>query len=531
MDKLPEFSSTCSTFLSKAESISQARALNSLTLKTHSQILEILEIPQLMDTCVRNTYYEEALQLQAHVARLQKKYKSVAVINTIAADVEHCARQMLANLLQQLQADVQLPACLRIIGYLRRLEAFTELQLRVQFLQARDSWFQKVLDAVPSADAYTYITKTVEASRVHLFDIITQYKAVFSHVTDVSQDQSSGLLAGWVLERVSKFLVMLDANLPRLTDRINSILSQCMHFALSLGRVGIDFRLLLPPLFERTIKDMFTTQVKLATSNFRETMANFVLSSHPTIGDFSNDFGLSDTPIVPLSLMAHPPLASFANDTLTAFNDLRECAPLTISDDIGAAVHEALAAVSAALRKFHDNQYHSFDQRELAQFQKLSMAFVDTLVPCMVHCVSAIYPDALFVAKASVSKESGAPGRLILVGDIAEPLIPVCPEIQAKFRAPPLVPVAIKPSESTSTVTTSTTPAATATAAAGEGSAGGDVGAQPKKPPGGTAAVDELGDGGEARGTAEATASATANDAAAAVVPAQTPADAPKLDE
>ena len=228
LEKLPVFSSTCSTFLKKAESISQARKLNSLTLKTHSQILEILEIPQLMDTCVRNAYYEEALQLQAHVARLRKKYKNVVVVNTIAADVEHCARQMLSNLLQQLHADVQLPACLRIIGYLRRLEAFTELQLRVQFLQARDAWFQKVLDAIPSNDAYTYITKTVEASRVHLFDIITQYKAVFSHVTDVSQDESSGLLAGWVLERVSKFLVMLDTHLPRLTDRINSILSQCM---------------------------------------------------------------------------------------------------------------------------------------------------------------------------------------------------------------------------------------------------------------------------------------------------------------
>lgn len=60
------------------------------------------------------------------------------------------------------------------------------------------------------------------------------------------------------------------------------------HFALSLGRVGIDFRLLLPPLFERTIRDIFVAQVKTATNNFRETMSNFVVSAHPSIGDFSN---------------------------------------------------------------------------------------------------------------------------------------------------------------------------------------------------------------------------------------------------
>jgi hypothetical protein len=40
---------------------------------------------------------------------------------------------------------VQLPACLRIIGYLRRLEAFDELQLRVQFLQVRSPPFSPSL--------------------------------------------------------------------------------------------------------------------------------------------------------------------------------------------------------------------------------------------------------------------------------------------------------------------------------------------------------------------------------------------------
>lgn len=97
-----------------------------------------------MDTCVRNAYYEEALQLQAHVVQLKKRHADIAIIQSIADDVEKYGRQMQDNLLTQLRSDVQLPACLKVIGYLRRLNVYTELQLRVQFLQARDAWLQKV---------------------------------------------------------------------------------------------------------------------------------------------------------------------------------------------------------------------------------------------------------------------------------------------------------------------------------------------------------------------------------------------------
>ncbi|XP_039652109.1 conserved oligomeric Golgi complex subunit 8 [Perca fluviatilis] len=80
LDKLPGFGERCRGFVKEAEEIGASRRMNSLTLNRHTEILEILEIPQLMDTCVRNGYYEEALELAAYAKRLEKKHAALPVI-------------------------------------------------------------------------------------------------------------------------------------------------------------------------------------------------------------------------------------------------------------------------------------------------------------------------------------------------------------------------------------------------------------------------------------------------------------------
>ena len=110
----------------------------SLTLARNTSLLEILELPQLMETVVRNGHYEEALQLHNYVTKLAKRQPEVRILSDIQTQVAASMRLMLGQLVGQLRAQVQLPQCLKVISFLRRMDVFTEAELRLKFLQSRE---------------------------------------------------------------------------------------------------------------------------------------------------------------------------------------------------------------------------------------------------------------------------------------------------------------------------------------------------------------------------------------------------------
>ncbi|KAK9854788.1 hypothetical protein WJX84_002798, partial [Apatococcus fuscideae] len=89
-------------------------------------LMELLEIPQLMDTCMRNGNHDDALALRSLLAKLAFLHSDVQVVEKLVEQGEAVAQAMLQQLLSRLRANVQLPECLRIVGHLRRLSVFSE---------------------------------------------------------------------------------------------------------------------------------------------------------------------------------------------------------------------------------------------------------------------------------------------------------------------------------------------------------------------------------------------------------------------
>ena len=70
MQVLPGLSAGCRNFSSSAEKLASERAQNRHLLQQHTTLLDLLEVPQLMDTCVRNGNYDEALDLEGSMSKL-----------------------------------------------------------------------------------------------------------------------------------------------------------------------------------------------------------------------------------------------------------------------------------------------------------------------------------------------------------------------------------------------------------------------------------------------------------------------------
>jgi conserved oligomeric Golgi complex subunit 8 len=81
IEKLPDFGDKCDDFVRSTLEIQSSARLNSLTMKRHVELLEILELPQLMESSIREEHYEDALELAAYVQKLGAKFENVPVVN------------------------------------------------------------------------------------------------------------------------------------------------------------------------------------------------------------------------------------------------------------------------------------------------------------------------------------------------------------------------------------------------------------------------------------------------------------------
>lgn len=362
----------------------------SLTINREKAAM-LLEIPKLMETCVRNGNIDEALDLQSFVQRLSVLHGDLRSVQSLAEASVRGKDLILAHLTDKLKSGIQLPECLSVVGYLRRLGVYSERDLRLCFLLCREQWIMSIVAELDATQPFDFLKRLTDIHRLHLFDAVMQYKAIFSSETT---EADGGLLSEWALHRVTFYLDALRTTLKNISDGASllSLLESSMYCGMSLGRVGLDFRIILISIFEPCILDLFKAKLDEALAVFSTHLEThrWVTSPSKDVSTVSSN-GSLDTASPPLDLAQHLPLALFVNGFLSGLNELRHCPPLRGRRRIVQWTRTALEQLATKLAR---HAARPFDAAQRDAFLSACRDFVSLLCPYLAASLSSVYPGS-----------------------------------------------------------------------------------------------------------------------------------------
>ncbi|KAK9344833.1 oligomeric Golgi complex subunit 8 [Lipomyces starkeyi] len=266
---IPELESNVSQFHPVNDRQASATLLSNV-----DKVLDILELPSLVLTCVRNGYYAEALDLVGHVRRLAIRYKNVTVIEMIQAEVDDALLEMTTILLRLLRENVQLPTAIKVISYLRRLQPFQAspnptLELQHIYLLSRMIHLKSQLQSLDPLKSIPekYLKRYIEFFREFVFAAIIGFRSIFPKEDDkeslkvgssalsaqlaVSKDGSGTsvvdageqLLSSFIYHTTMDLKKTVKDMLPMIPDKSSyaSLYLQVIYSSQSLARVGGEF--------------------------------------------------------------------------------------------------------------------------------------------------------------------------------------------------------------------------------------------------------------------------------------------------
>lgn len=252
--------------------------------------------------------------------------------------------------------------------------------------------------------------KTIELSRVNLFNIITQYKATFadddSSMDATDANESGNIFHAWINTKINNFLETLETDLQRGdVTSFETILGQCMYFGLSFSRVGADFRTLLVPIFVKVIANNFNARISKVTDQFELDMDNYTFINKISINVLSA-IGKTDPHSLspPETLLLNfQPLALYCNGILSALNEFRNCAPIALVNDVTIRLEKSLRAVANNISKFYRQEQQALGAKERDNFVKFCCAFAYDLTPYIQRCIHDMFPIALLTSHLSIN--------------------------------------------------------------------------------------------------------------------------------
>ncbi|KAH7030804.1 mitochondrial carrier domain-containing protein [Microdochium trichocladiopsis] len=293
--------------------ILNARKKALLLASNVERLVDVLDLPTLLATAISSgsatpaANYSSALDLNGHIRRLQALYPDSPLVSSVSGQAEDAMQAMAKNLIASLRAPgLKLAAALRAISWLRRVVPELDKTsagghgggLGALFLACRLSTLLTMLGALEplreladqeklrqqqqtSAGAAwsggqqteRYLKRYIEIFREQSFAIVSMFRSIFPAPSQGPEETSDAeelqalpsAIATFPLHLIEMLMETLRVYLPTVKDQPSrdSLLTQVLYCAGSLGRLGGDFSLLLASIdVGETAEDEWVEVVK-----------------------------------------------------------------------------------------------------------------------------------------------------------------------------------------------------------------------------------------------------------------------------
>jgi len=390
-EDLPAVEDSASAWRGRTEGALSERAKARLVLEQSDKLRDLLDIPVLIETCVRNGYFQEALSLAAHAETIWPSSTfPPSIVQSILAEVRLSINHMLLLLLSNLKdTNRKLPALWKSVNFLRKMDVFpdtgdvgSEELIAKLFLSGREQVLIQSLDTIERdvtrllasgnllgetevEDLTRHTKKFIDNWREGVYDILTQFTTIFLESANITSSPAPlhALASAYVTQSLSHHLLPpLRMILPHLPlGSLPSILTQLTYCASSFGRVGFDFRGILSDLFAAAIINTVVTEFRSASAKFTRHFSaqnprpGRGKSELPPISSFLSDSTNTHVHAIPTeaqiaeNIHAPPvilatvsPIAEITNNLLIVLNNFRLLAPVSRRDEVLDALNQEL---------------------------------------------------------------------------------------------------------------------------------------------------------------------------------------------
>ncbi|KAH7886303.1 Dor1-like family-domain-containing protein [Phlebopus sp. FC_14] len=432
---LPALDNAARVFREKSgPSVIEERQRARVVLEQHDKLQDLLDVPVLIDTCIRNGLYAEALALATHAsttlsALCKKQLKEadgegtstrsspLQLARSLQMEVTSSLHSMRLLLLNTLHEPARkLPAFWKAVQFLRRMQVMPENELALAFVGARIGCLQNALQAVErdADDIARFLKRYIDVWREGAYDLVTQYTTIFlerpQHSGSLSSvnGSSNSPLPDPVIKQtfpptlLSLLLPTLQTYLRRAYPHLAPLSTQLAYCSSAMARVGMEFRALLSPLITDAVVDGFTRDIRIGADREWTTIISKYTSASKPVPP-SNWLISSSHPLPPISsicipssnavhappqiLTSFPPLAHALNAHLRALNRLRMLTPVGALNGILDVLESALAKIGEGLLSYSKSCKGS-DIKETEILGAAGAAYTRVLVPFLRRAVA-----------------------------------------------------------------------------------------------------------------------------------------------